>query len=251
MGLPGSGKTTLAKKILKFIDAEWLNADIIRKKFNDWDFSNSGIIRQSKRMKSLADQSKKKIVIADFVCPISQSLNNFKPNFIIWMDTIKKGRFKDMNKIFRKPKKYNLRVTTKDVDLWHIPILDYVKKFKWNNKAETCQMLGRFQPFHDGHKHLFYEILKKKGQVLIMIKDVYKIGDNPFKFSEIKKKINFELRLFKGRFKVVKAPNISNICYGRTVGYKFNKINLDKSITKISATNIRKELRLKKKLKKL
>ena len=117
MGLPGSGKTTLAKKIVKLLKADWLNADRIRGKYDDWDFSKKGIIRQVTRMKNLAYKSRHKHVVADFVCPIHDQIKIFKPNFIIWMDTIKKSRFKSMNKIFKKPKKFNLRLTEKDTKL--------------------------------------------------------------------------------------------------------------------------------------
>ena len=69
MGLPGSGKTTLAEKISKKLKADWLNADNIRSKFNDYDFTYTGIIRQVRRMKKLSTKSKNKFVVADFVCP--------------------------------------------------------------------------------------------------------------------------------------------------------------------------------------
>ena len=118
MGLPGSGKTTLAKELVKALKADWLNADKVRKKFNDWDFSETGIFRQVKRMRELANRSKKKYVVADFVSPLNKQIKIFKPNYIIWMDTIKKSRYPRMNRIFKKPKKYDLRVTSKDNKLW-------------------------------------------------------------------------------------------------------------------------------------
>ena len=117
MGLPGSGKTTFAKKVVKILKAEWLNADKIRGKYKDWDFTNKGIIRQVKRMNSLANKSKKNIIVADFVCPMYKQIKIFKPHYIIWMDTIKKSRFESMNKIFKKPKRYNLRLRKKNLTL--------------------------------------------------------------------------------------------------------------------------------------
>ena len=82
MGLPGSGKTTIAKKIVKSLKAEWLNADKVRGKYNDWDFSDAGIVRQVKRMRDLATRSNNKYVVADFVCPMDYQIKIFKPNFI-------------------------------------------------------------------------------------------------------------------------------------------------------------------------
>ena len=120
--------------------------------------------------------------------------------------------------------------------------------YKWKNKAPTAQMLGRFQPWHKGHQKLFEKILGKTGQVYIMVKNVYGINDNPFTFKKVKININFVLKKFANRYKVVLAPNITNICYGRTVGYKIEKISLDKKIYKISATKIRSDLRKKGKL---
>jgi len=113
MGLPGSGKTTLAIALNKIIDSHMLNADEIRRMNNDWDFSDEGRARQANRMKDLADKALKdgKNVIADFICPTPITRECFNADFIIWMDTIKKGRFDDTNKMFIKPEKFNYRVT--------------------------------------------------------------------------------------------------------------------------------------------
>ena len=162
MGLPGSGKTTLAEKLSKKLSAEWLNADKIRGKYNDWDFSNDGIIRQVKRMRNFAQKSKNKFVVADFVCPLPEQLKIFKPNFIVWMDTIKKGRFKSMNKLFKKPKKYNLRLTEKKLEINLIQVLDKLFSYKWKNNYPTVQMLGRYQPWHYGHRSLFEKCILKQ-----------------------------------------------------------------------------------------
>lgn len=105
-------------------------------------------------------------------------------------------------------------------------------------------MLGRWQPFHEGHYKLFKEIVKKTGQVLIMVRDVQGVGDNPFDFDTVKHDIEERLDPeFKGQFKVVLVPNITNICYGRGVGYKIEEIVLDAETQKISATKIRQQMR--------
>ena len=114
----------------------------------------------------------------------------------------------------------------------------------WDNKHPTAQMLGRWQPWHAGHQKLFEETLKKTGQVNIMVRDVKGVDDNPFDFETVKKKIEERLNpKFEGRFKIVLVPNITNICYGRGVGYKIEEIVLPEDIQKISATNIRKKMR--------
>jgi len=105
MGLPGSGKTYLAKRMQPILEAAWYNADIVREMANDWDFSPEGRIRQSLRMKSLAEfeKSQGRIVICDFVCPTSETKKNFNPDITIWMNTIKSGRNEDTNKMFEEP----------------------------------------------------------------------------------------------------------------------------------------------------
>ena len=111
-------------------------------------------------------------------------------------------------------------------------------------------MLGRWQPFHDGHYALFEEIIKKTGQVCIQVRDVKGVDDNPFDFDYVKSKITEKLEpKYKNRFKIVLVPNITNICYGRGVGYKIEEIVLPEHIQKISATKIRKEMRARGKLK--
>ena len=122
--------------------------------------------------------------------------------------------------------------------------------YEWDNKKPTAQMLGRWQPFHDGHYTLFEEIVKKTGQVCIQVRDVKGVDDNPFDFESIKLKITERLeKKYKNRFKVVLVPNITNICYGRGVGYKIEEIVLSEEIQKISATKIRKKMREEGKLK--
>ena len=115
--------------------------------------------------------------------------------------------------------------------------------YKWENKKPTAQMLGRWQPWHAGHQKLFEEILKKTGQVNIMVRDVQGIDDNPFNFDTVKKNISEALKDFTGRFKITLVPNITNICYGRKVGYKMEEIVLDEKTQQISATKIRAQMR--------
>ena len=119
---------------------------------------------------------------------------------------------------------------------------------KWDNKHPTAQMLGRWQPWHAGHQKLFEEILKKTGQVLIMVRDVQGVGDNPFNFDTVKSNIEKALKDYEGKFKIILVPNITNICYGRGVGYKIEEIVLDEETQRISATEIRMRMREEGKL---
>ena len=129
MGLPGSGKTTLADSLKLIIDSERFNADKIRKKYNDWDFSKEGRIRQAKRMADFAKKLKDdgNYVIADFVCPTPEARSLFPADYIVWVNTIKEGRFDDTNKMFVKPEKFDCQVTTQDAKHW-APII--VKEIK-------------------------------------------------------------------------------------------------------------------------
>ena len=120
MGLPGSGKTTLANELGPMLNAKRLNADQVRKEANDWDFSEDGRKRQAKRMADFALKLKNQgnYVVADFICPTPEARSLFPADFVIWVDTIKEGRFDDTNQMFVKPEKYDFHVTTQDAKVW-------------------------------------------------------------------------------------------------------------------------------------
>ena len=130
MGLPGAGKTTLADELAPKINAKRLNADEVRKAANDWDFSEDGRKRQAKRMAEYALKLKDEgnYVVADFICPTPEARELFPADYIIWVDTIEKGRFEDTNQIFIKPNKFNFHVTTQDAKNWVPKILEDLKK---------------------------------------------------------------------------------------------------------------------------
>jgi adenylylsulfate kinase len=129
MGLPGSGKTTLANELATLLEAKRLNADEVRKEANDWDFSGEGRKRQSKRMAEFALKLKKEgnNVIADFICPTPEARALFPSDYVIWVDTIKEGRFEDTNKMFVKPEKFDFHVTTQDAKNWAPKILKEIQ----------------------------------------------------------------------------------------------------------------------------
>ena len=130
MGLPGAGKTTLANELAKLIKAKRLNADEIRKAANDWDFSEEGRTRQSKRMSDAALKMKNEgnTVIADFICPTPEARKLFPADYVVWVDTIQKGRFEDTNQMFVKPEKYDFHVTSQDAQAWAPKVYEDIKK---------------------------------------------------------------------------------------------------------------------------
>ena len=129
MGLTGSGKTTLASELVPLIKAKWINNDKVRKEANDWDFSEEGRTRQAKRMADLAEKYKQKgsCVVCDFICPTPKARELFNADIVVWVDTIKKGRYDDTNAMFVEPKKFDFRVTSQDAKIWAAKILEKIK----------------------------------------------------------------------------------------------------------------------------
>jgi hypothetical protein len=272
MGLPGSGKTYMAEALKKYleqhgtytnINAEmlpmtglnstvtWFNADDVRRKYNDWDFSKEGRIRQSIRMLEFALASNTDYVICDFVAPIPEMRNNFKADWTIWMDTIEEGRFEDTNKMFVPPDVYDFRITEQNAEKWAefvgTHIIDRRRRPVFNWQKETVQMLGRWQPWHAGHRALFERAIAKTGQVVIQIRDCQGWqGSNPFAIEQVKSYIRRDLDpLYQGQYEIQIVPNIVNITYGRDVGYRIEQETFDEAIHSISATKIRAEMGLK------
>jgi hypothetical protein len=271
MGLPGSGKTTLAAELKQYLeqhgtmstdradsmpvtgfDAQvtWFNADDIRRKYNDWDFSNEGRIRQSIRMFQFSMEAGGDYVICDFVAPMTAQRNNFKADWTVWMDTIEAGRFEDTNQLFVAPEQYDFRITEQNSEKWAEFIGEHIvanrRRPKFNWQAETVQMLGRWQPWHAGHRALFERAIAKTGQVVIQIRDCQGWqGSNPFEIEQVKSYIRRDLDpVYQGQYEIQVVPNIVNITYGRDVGYRIEQETFDDATHSISATAIRKSMGL-------
>jgi len=270
MGLPGSGKTYFAERLKQYLESHlnpvnehsllpihdaritvsWLNADDVRKKYNDWDFSTEGRVRQSLRMRDLADESRTDYCIVDFVAPLVEMRNNFKADWCIWIDTIDRGRFEDTNRAFVPPEVYDFRITEQNAEKWVEFVGEHIAEnrrrpvFNW--QAPTVQMLGRWQPWHEGHRALFERAIVKTGQVVIQIRDCQGWqGSNPFAIEQVKYFIRRDLDpIYQGQYEIQVVPNIVNITYGRDVGYRIEQEYFDNAITNISATKIRRSLGL-------
>ena len=276
MGLPGSGKTYFAERLKKYLESnsntqtmplermlnlerpplvytsrvDWFNADDVRKRFNDWDFSREGRIRQSIRMFDFAVSCTEDFVICDFVAPLVEQRNNFKADWTIWMDTIDAGRFEDTNQAFVPPEQYDFRITEQNAEKWAEFVGDHIlynrrrPRFDW--KKETVQMLGRWQPWHEGHRALFERLIARTGQVVIQVRDVQGWqGSNPFAIDQIRAAIKRDLDpMYQGQYEIQIVPNIVHIGWGRGVGYTHAEETFDEAITSISGTAIRKSLGL-------
>jgi len=253
MGLPGAGKTYLATELKKLLEQNgktitWFNADEVRKQFDDWDFSEAGRIRQSKRMHDLAETCGTDYALCDFVAPLAEMRHNFKADWTVWMDTIREGRYADTNAMFIEPTEYDFRITEQNAEKWAEFIVSHIHDnrrrptFDW--QQETVQMLGRWQPWHDGHRALFDRAIAKTGQVCIMIRDCQGWqGSNPFEIEKVKKFIQRDLdMLYQGQYNIQVVPNIVNITYGRDVGYQIEQEVFNDAVHNISATKIRKSL---------
>jgi adenylylsulfate kinase len=270
MGLPGSGKTTLATALKNYLEnnsdffnspaetlcgsratVAWFNADDVRKRYNDWDFSPEGRIRQSHRMRELADASGDDFAICDFVAPLTEMRNNFKADWTVWVDTIDAGRFEDTNRAFVPPEVYDFRIIEQNAEYWAefigTHILENRRRPTFDWQKETVQMLGRWQPWHAGHRALFERAIAKTGQVVIQIRDCQGWqGSNPFAIEQVKSYIRRDLDpVYQGQYEIQVVPNIVNITYGRDVGYRIEQEVFDDATHSISATKIRQQMGLK------
>jgi adenylylsulfate kinase len=246
IGLPGSGKTELAKALKERINAIHLNADEVRATVNsDLSFTAEDRIEQARRLGEMARLIAKQgvaPVIVDFVCPTDLTRAAFgKPDILIYMNTISEGRYEDTNKIFEEPTNYDYMF----LDHTNAPhgktnkIIDTFKLHDWS--APTTLMLGRYQPWHEGHHALYKEAGKRTDQVLLGVRNTYNTSEkDPLTFDEVKEYIAKDE--FMEDAMVLRLPNITNIVYGRDVGYKIEQVDLGADIHSLSATQKRKEM---------
>lgn len=248
MGLPGAGKTTLARELAPLLNAAVFNADDVRANINkDLGFSLEDRIEHARRMGWMCDRVVEAggTAIADFICPTPETRAAFGPAYTIWVDRIEAGRFADTNKMFVPPDRFDVRVMPEGTARsWAERVLALLRP-TFDPKAPTALLIGRYQPFHDGHRRLIEEAIVRVGQVCIAVRDTQGTDPkNPFSFFDVKNRIEAGLRAHTGRFVIVALPNITNVFYGRDVGYAVEQIDLDAQTHAISATGIRRQMGL-------
>ena len=249
-GLPGSGKTTLAEKLVPRLNAVWFNADAIRQEIHkDLGFTADDRLEHSRRLGKLSDWASMAgdYVVADFVCPTQETREIFNPDYVIWVNRIKEGRYEDTNKLFETPDKderwdeNDLELTDGTPDEWCQQVVEHINNLEqWDNQAPTALLIGRYQPFHVGHKSLVAEAIRRTGQCSIALRDVGGIDDsNPYDFDKVKAEIHAACVEFGNKIKVIELPNIMDVFYGRGVGYNIEQLELSKELQEVSATKIR------------
>jgi hypothetical protein len=244
VGLPGAGKTALAEELVSRSGAIHLNADAVRADLSsDLGFTIADRLEQARRLGAIARliSSQGKICIVDFICPTKETRKMFgKADFTFWASRVYEGHYEDTNRIWEDPSqdeydiKINLGLTVKqEGDL----CFDFMKIPCW--KTPTTLMLGRYQPWHAGHMALYDEARKRGNQVVIGVRDTGGTSEkDPFEYAKVKELI---LEDMPTAF-VMMMPNITNIVYGRDVGYKIEKVELGQDIEAISATQKRAEM---------
>ncbi len=243
LGLPGAGKTTLANVLAPLLNAVVFNADAVRANLSrDLGFGHQDRIEHARRMGWMCDRVVEAggTVIADFICPTAETRATFGEAFIIWLDRIQAGRFEDTNRMFVAPERSDLRVKAEGTpQYWAEQALALLRP-AFDPQKPTALFIGRYQPFHGGHQQLIEEGLRRVGQVCIAVRDTHGIdAKNPLPFFAVKQRIEAALSAHAGRFVVVPVPNITNVFYGRDVGYTVERIVLDEATEAISATKMR------------
>lgn len=249
-GLPGSGKTTFATKLKELLGdhAIHFNGDEIRKTYNDWDFSEEGRRRQAERMRDAAINAhmEGKHAILDFVCPKKEYRDIINADFNVYMKCPPVRNFEDTTAMFEKPERlfvWDIE-SYEEADQGVIDLYNVIMDYQFNYNAPTGLMIGRFQPFHDGHKALFEKALEKHGQVCIAVRDMPQSANNPYTPGMVEAHIHKSLQKYRGKYQIVILPNIVDVVYGRDVGWTVSKIDLSPETEAISATKIREELNM-------
>jgi adenylylsulfate kinase len=254
-GLPGSGKTTLARELQKLIRGSlWYDGDEVRDLTLNWSFDAAGRFKQSEAMRVLCDKAVANgyTAIASFVCPTDVLRNNFNADYTVFVDRVVACQYQDTNVIWKPPHDADFCVhplpgtAEPSPRGWAHQIRDHMNiKFEpsaprmFDHRKPSALMIGRFQPWHKGHRALFEKALEKYGQVIIAVRQMPQNSDNPLDYQSVIMRIQNELSLYNGQYVVRSIPNIAAVVYGRNVGYAIHQFRLDPEVEKVSATQIR------------
>jgi adenylylsulfate kinase len=244
IGLPGAGKTALAKEIVRRTNAIHLNADDARAELSsDLGFAIEDRLEQARRMGAVARllSNQNHIVVVDFVNPTEETRKSFGlSDYLVWVDRIESGRFEDTNSMWEDPSHFDLKIDAgQTIEEEAIMVLSNCGIYDWTEP--TTLMLGRYQPWHEGHQALKNEAHKRTEQVLIGVRNTHGTSEkDPLPYEEVAKYIHENNE--PNNQLVMRLPNITNIVYGRDVGYKIEHVDLPPEIQAISATQKRKEM---------
>jgi hypothetical protein len=250
MGLPGAGKTTLSRMLAHRLNAVHFNADEVRSHINkELGFSLDDRVEHAARMGWLCDQVVRTggYAIADFICPTPETRAAFGDAFVVWVDRIQAGRFEDTNRLFVPPERHDVRVTADGTPEFWVERIAALLRPVFDPRQPTAFFIGRWQPFHNGHKALIEEGIRRVGQACIAVRDVPREdGRNPYSLHAVRDRIEAALVEHAGCFIVVALPNVTNVFYGRDVGYAVERLELPPEIEGISATEIRRRIEFDK-----
>lgn len=247
IGLPGAGKTTLAESLKERINAIHLNADTVRATVNaDLGFTSEDREEHARRLGGIArlisDQGF--TVVVDFICPTSATRKAFGlPDYLVWVDRTPIRDYADTTTMWEEPDYYDLKIedgmtVEEEVD----SVIYGGELFDWS--APTTLQLGRYQPWHEGHQALKEEAHKRTSQVLVGVRNTFGTSEkDPLPYRDVEWNIRRE-NMSEQDTLILRLPNITNIVYGRDVGYHIEQVSLGKDVESISATQKRKELGL-------
>jgi adenylylsulfate kinase len=249
MGLPGSGKTTFATQLVKAIEGVGLrvklfDGDAVRAETGNWDFTAEGRERQCIDMRNRLEEAGESgpVGIAAFVCPLPKLRSLLDPDIVVLMDRIVESAYPDTDKIFIPPPYPDIIVTAKTSMKTAVAQVLYIlhsMRQQLDTTKPTALVIGRFQPFHAGHKALIEEAMAKYGRVCIGVRTMPLGPDNPYSYEEVCAGIKAKMAEYHGSYRVIQLPNIAGVVYGRDVGYAIDRIELPADIEAISATKIR------------
>lgn len=242
-GPSGAGKTTLANLLSPLIGAAVFDGDDIRGTYpGACGFTHHDRVRHAHHMGAICDAvvTAGGNVIASFICPTEETRAAFGTAFTIWIDRFGDKKYADTQNLWRDPLKWDLRVTSHMTpEYWAAKAASMIQP-EFHPLSSTALFIGRYQPFHAGHKKLIEEGIRRYGQALIGVRQT----SRDWPFERVRVRIENMMAEHRGRFTVIPLPNIEAVCYGRDVGYKIDHIVLDDATHDISATKLRAAMAL-------